>query len=329
MTNFTYDCEATQTGGALGVGNNGSQYGVNGFTNTGQLAWSYSIPGTLSSLWSIKQIPDINNDNDSDLVFMYGFSGGVVAITGDAGIQLWTASLGSSNNGKIVRLDDKDKNGFIDISLSGPQSVNRIDSKTGNILWSTPLASSYIRGIDDIGDVTGDTLDDIAVMTQQPGKLVVLNGNDGSDIFEYLFGPTIASRGDRVIAINSIDSNNTKEMVAGCRDGRIICFSGGPGTLVGIKPVVHTVPSEFSLHQNFPNPFNPVTNITFDIPKPTHVKLSVFDVLGREVSVLADDNFTPGTHSVSWDASKFASGVYLYNLDAGGFRSIKKMMLVK
>lgn len=327
--NFTYDPEAAQTGGALGVGNNGGPYAVNGFTNSGLAAWSYTIPGTLSSLWSLKQIPDINNDNDSDLVFMYGFSGGVIAITGDAGVQLWSITLGNSNNGKIIRLDDKNKNGYIDISLSGPQSVNRIDSKTGAILWSTPLASSYTRGIDDIGDVTGDTLDDIAVMTQQPGKLVVLNGNNGNVLFEYLFGTSIAQRGDRVAAINSIDSNLTKEMVAGCRDGRIICFSGGPGTMVGIKPIVHTYPSRFMLYQNYPNPFNPVTNITFDIPKTSHIKLSVFDVLGREAAVLADDMFTAGTHSVSWDASDFSTGIYFCKLSSGNYNIIKKMILVK
>jgi outer membrane protein assembly factor BamB len=327
--NFTYDPEATQTGGALGVGNNGGPYAVNGFTNTGALAWSYAIPGTLSSLWSIKQIPDINNDNDSDLVFMYGFSGGVVAITGDAGAQLWTVNLGGSNNGKIIRLDDKDNNGYIDISLSGPQAVNRIDSKTGNILWSTPLASSYTRGIDDIGDISGDSLDDIAVMTQLPGKLVVLDGATGGIYFEYVFGTSIAYRGDRVAAINSIDGNSTKEMVAGSRDGRIICFSGGPGILVGAKPITQNIPSGYKLYQNYPNPFNPETNISFDLPKASHVKLRIFDAIGKEITVLTDENMNPGNHIVSWDASKYSSGVYFYEIQTDGFRDIKKMILIK
>jgi outer membrane protein assembly factor BamB len=304
--NFTYDPEATQSGGALGVGNNGGPYAVNGFTNTGALAWSYSIPGTLSTLWSIKEIPDINNDNVTDLVFMYGFSGGVVAITGDAGAQIWTASLGNSNNGKIVRLDDKDKNGFIDLSLSGPQSVYRLDSKLGSILWSAPLGSSYIRGIDDIGDVNGDTLHDIAVMTQQPGRLVVLNGNNGAVLFDYLFGTNIAQRGDRVIAINSIDTNLSKEIVAGCRDGRIICFSGGSNTAVGIAPVSQNIPTDFNLHQNYPNPFNPVTKIKFEIPavetpstrgRVVSAKIVVYDIIGREIAVLVNENLNPGTHT--------------------------------
>ena len=327
--NFTYDPEATQSGAAMGVGNNGGPYAVNGFTNTGAPSWSYSIPGTLSTLWSLKEIPDINNDNVADLVFMYGFSGGVIAITGDAGAQIWTQSLGSSNNGKIVRLDDKDKNGYIDISLSGPQSVNRIDSKLGAILWSAPLASSFIRGIDDIGDVNGDTLHDIAVMTQQPGKLVVLNGNNGAVLFEYVFGTSIAQRGDRVIAINSIDTNLSKEMVAGCRDGRIICFSGGNNTAVGINPSNQNIPVNFALHQNYPNPFNPVTKISFDIPQTSKVKLTIFDVLGRTVKEVVNDNLKAGSYEVSWDGTSAASGVYFCELNVEGFRDVKKMILTK
>lgn len=327
--NFTYDIEATETGGALGVGNNGGPYAINGFTNTGALAWSYSLPNSLSATWSIKEIPDINNDNVTDLVTLYGFSGSVAAITGDAGVQIWIQSLGNSNNGKIVRLDDKDKNGFIDISLSGPQSVYRIDSKLGNILWSAPLGSSYLRGIDDIGDVNGDTLHDIAVMTQQPGKLVVLNGNNGAILFEYLWGTNIAQRGDRVIAINSIDTNLSKEMVAGCRDGRIKCFSGGSNTVVGISSNNQNIPANFVLNQNYPNPFNPVTKISFNIPKYSNVKLRIFDVLGKETAVLVNENLNPGTYNIEWNASGVSSGVYFYELSAGDFREVKKMMLVK
>jgi hypothetical protein len=156
-------------------------------------------------------------------------------------------------------LDDKDKNSLHRYFTFRHSIVNRIDSKLGTVLWSAPLASSYTRGIDDIGDVNGDTLHDIAVMTQQPGKLVVLNGNNGGILFEYVFGTSIAQRGDRVIAINSIDTNLSKEMVAGCRDGRIICFSGGNNTAVGINPGNKNIPGNFALYQNYPNPFNPVT----------------------------------------------------------------------
>lgn len=324
--NFTDDIETTQSGGAVGVSNNGGPYIVAGFNNTGSSIWNYTTAGTI---WSLRWVPDVNGDNFTDVVGMQGFSGGVYCVSGNTGSQIWTAALGSSNNGKVIRLDDKDKNGFIDISLSGPQTVNRIDSKTGTILWTKALSSSYTRGIDDIGDVTGDTLHDLAVMTQQPGRLVVLNGYNGDIIFDYVWGTTLNERGDRVIAINSIDSNQTKEMVAGCRDGRIKCFSGGTGILVGANPNKQNVPAKFVLYQNYPNPFNPATTIKFDLPAKSDVSIKVFDITGREVSVIANGNFAAGTHTINWSGEKISSGVYFCRIKANDFIDVKKMILVK
>jgi HYDIN/CFA65/VesB-like, Ig-like domain/Secretion system C-terminal sorting domain/PQQ-like domain len=326
-SNFTYDVVSTQTGGAIGVGNNGGPYGVNGFNNSGSSLWSYPISGAA---WSLKQIPDINGDNIPDIVGQQSAANGkMFAISGDAGAEIWTATLGTSNNGKIILLDDLDKNGFLDIATSGPTTTYRLDSRDGAFLWTVALGASYTRGIDDIGDVNGDTLHEIAVITQQPAILFVLNGKDGTTLFQYTFGTSINERGDRVIAINSIDTNLSKEMVAGSRDGRLICFSGGPNTVIGVKPITENVPAEYRLYQNYPNPFNPVTKIKFDIPKSSHVKLRIFDILGREVAVLADENLKPGKYERLWNASMFASGVYFYEIDAGEYREVKKMILVK
>jgi hypothetical protein len=104
----------------------------------------------------------------------------------------------------------------------------------------------------------------------------VLDGKDGAVLFEYTFGTSIQQRADRVTFLQSIDSNSANEFVAGCRDGRIRCFSGGSGSLIGISSGNEIIPKKFNLFQNYPNPFNPVTNIRFDIPeKTTNVKLTV------------------------------------------------------
>ena len=116
-SNFTYDVVATQLGGALGVGNNGGPYAVNGFNNTGLSSWSHPVDGAA---WSLKEIPDINGDNIKDIVGLSGFNGTLFAVSGDAGAQLWLDNLGNSNNGKIIQLDDLDKNGYIDLAASGP-----------------------------------------------------------------------------------------------------------------------------------------------------------------------------------------------------------------
>jgi hypothetical protein len=99
--------------------------------------------------------------------------------------------------------------------------------------------------------------------------------------------------------------------------------------VVGITPISGEVPTSFALKQNFPNPFNPVTSIHFDIPKSSLVKISVYDIMGREVEVLADESVPAGKYEVKWDASKYSSGVYFYTLIAGNFTQTKKMILAK
>jgi hypothetical protein len=107
-----------------------------------------------------------------------------------------------------------------------------------------------------------------------------------------------------------------------------------PDEPIGIKPISNNVPGQFILYQNYPNPFNPVTTIKFDIPKQSEVKIVVFDILGREVSTLVNEQLKPGTYEVVWsapsgDASNFSSGVYYYQLRAGNYIDTKKLVLVK
>jgi len=96
------------------------------------------------------------------------------------------------------------------------------------------------------------------------------------------------------------------------------------------KPVNNGVPtSDFRLCENSPNPFNPVTNFEFQITNFEFVSLEIFDVLGRKVAVLANERKSPGVHRVTWDASGFPSGVYLYRIQAGAFSDVKKLVLVR
>jgi hypothetical protein len=88
-------------------------------------------------------------------------------------------------------------------------------------------------------------------------------------------------------------------------------------------------PTRFALHQNHPNPFNPSTTFTFDIPYSIFVILRVYDVLGREVTTLVNEVKQPGRYEVTWDGSGIASGVYFYRLQAGGFVTTKKLNLIR
>ena len=89
------------------------------------------------------------------------------------------------------------------------------------------------------------------------------------------------------------------------------------------------LPKEFSLSQNIPNPFNPETKIRFDIPKSSYVKLMVYDILGREIKTLVNENVNAGRYEVSWDGSNYPSGVYFYRLEAGEFVETRRMVMIK
>ncbi len=103
---------------------------------------------------------------------------------------------------------------------------------------------------------------------------------------------------------------------------------------IGIQPISTEIPKQFSLSQNYPNPFNPSTKIKFDIPanvkrETSNVRLVIFDILGREVAKLVDQQMQPGSYSVDWDASNFPSGVYFYRIQTDNFTETKKMILMK
>ncbi len=88
------------------------------------------------------------------------------------------------------------------------------------------------------------------------------------------------------------------------------------------------------LDQNFPNPFNPNTTLSFSLPVDAKVTIKIFNALGQEINTVADNNLTAGFHSINFNADALASGLYLYSIEAVGvdkttYRSVKKMMLLK
>lgn len=94
------------------------------------------------------------------------------------------------------------------------------------------------------------------------------------------------------------------------------------------------VPNEFTLHQAYPNPFNPTVNIKFQIARTSDVKLTVYNILGQQVNVLADKKLTAGSHTVTWNGTdshgkQMSSGIYFYTLKAGSLKQTRKMVLAK
>lgn len=108
----------------------------------------------------------------------------------------------------------------------------------------------------------------------------------------------------------------------------------GPGGIwwdhvVSVEVENSEIPETYALSQNYPNPFNPATQINFSIPQASMVRITVYDVVGREVEVLVNEFLEAGNFKTNWNAASYSSGVYFYRLETGSFAQVKKMILMK
>jgi len=101
------------------------------------------------------------------------------------------------------------------------------------------------------------------------------------------------------------------------------------GVVTSVEDPAKNIPGKYKLYQNYPNPFNPSTNIRFDLPEASNVKLTVLDVTGKELVRLIDKSFIAGSYSVIFNAGNLSSGVYFYKLETGDYEQVLKMVLVK
>ena len=122
-------------------------------------------------------------------------------------------------------------------------------------------------------------------------------------------------------------------------DQTATALSGSDNAVFTVEPSVTIVeeveiPTVFTLHQNYPNPFNPVTTLRYDLPDNNHVKLTIYDLNGREINRLVNTDQPAGHKSVQWNATDMhgkpvSAGVYLYQIQAGEFVQTRKMVLLK
>jgi len=98
---------------------------------------------------------------------------------------------------------------------------------------------------------------------------------------------------------------------------------------IGINTISTEIPSYYSLIQNYPNPFNPLTNIRFNIPKTAYVNIKIYDITGKELETIVNENMQAGKYETQWNGSTYASGVYFYKLMTYGYQETKMMILMK
>jgi hypothetical protein len=233
---------------------------------------------------------------------MYGNVLRAIGVKGD-GLVRWDSSAG------VVLCSAPNERSF--------GSILNIEPGRAVVAWSDKRASTVT---DYNADLYAQTIDTLGHSDW------ILDGSPFStaakDQFVPLLVPTL-SRG--VIAAwmdnRTGDASGSKLNIYAQR-----IDSQGGLTAVGEEG---NIPAHFALNQNFPNPFNPSTTLSFELSVLSHVDLRVFDLLGREVAVLVNEEKMPGTYTVTWNAKGAASGIYFYTLRAGGNVFTKKMILLR
>ncbi len=221
-------------------------------------------------------------------------------------------------------------------------SIYKVNPRTGEVEYLTNLAflDPLSRGRGGIC-VTSKWNNMVWVFAE------LLDHPDGDQVFVFELGPNASwidysPRSDTLFAgeSNGIQLHiNTEDLVIG-QYGVILEFTHNAIERVTSIPVALRVswddistesgiPLEFDLDQNWPNPFNATTNIMYCIEKASHVKLTVYDIVGRQVIELIDENQPAGNHRITFDASKLPNGIYIYRLENSGRMATKKMVVLK
>ncbi len=164
--------------------------------------------------------------------------------------------------------------------------------------------------------VTGNTTQSLSGVTGTDGVVTLTTLKVKTCDGEWCYEVTNVTH-----ATNTYDAG-ANVVTAACESGWLY---GSSGQIA----LVNQPPTEDELLQNHPNPFNPTTDISFRLPEAGYVKLEVYNLVGQRVAVLADGEFSTGSHTVTWDASRFASGVYFYHLSTESIVLTKKMVLLK
>ena len=199
--------------------------------------------------------------------------------------------------------------GFITIDVTG--SINRRADATGTINLPFGTFSNALR----TKSVHIET-DSATTVTQYVLKISAIEYSWYVDLYKF---PVLT-----IYSYVNVENGDTTV-------GKEVYYCNSQP--IGIHKTGNSVPESFELFQNYPNPFNPVTKIHFAIPPSRGArgvtKIIIYDVLGREVAVLVNQELTPGEYEVKFDGSNYSSGVYFYRLIAGGYTETRKLVLLK
>lgn len=290
------------------------------FTTDGGSTWIYRPFGSNDGWWNDVYFFDAN----TGIVVGNSPTGQSIIKTTDAGLS-W--NYVTSSIGPISRVAFADN--IVGFCVGGGGSIIKTTNSGNN--WFSIFNITYgcygvsVVDINNIIAVGGGG-------TFGGNGKVVRSTNGGLNWIEQPFGTS-----KRLWSVSFINSNTG--WACGDTGTLVKTTTGG---ITAIQPISKVIPNYFSLKQSYPNPFNPVTKIRFQIPllrgvdvprtwdgRGVLTQLIVYDILGRVTATLLNEQLQPGTYEVEWDAANYPSGVYYYKLSASDYTETKKMVVLK
>jgi hypothetical protein len=339
------------TGYSTGIGTY-YDYTTIKYNSSGVQQWvqRYNGPGNSSD-----EAKFITKDNSSN-VYITGYSVGTGTNSdyatikyNSSGVQQWVQRYNGSGNNND-QASSIAVNDFGDVYVTGSSDGIGINGDYLTIKYNSSGVQQWVQrynGPGNIYDYANSLVLDIS------GN-VYITGVSGGVYGDYATIKYNSSGVQQWVQRYNGPGNETDDAISLTLDvsGNIyvIGYSAGIGTSydfatikysqqVGIKEISSEIPSSFTLSQNYPNPFNPSTTITFEIPSGEGwmrnadgvglITLKVFDVSGREITTLVNEELRPGIYEVTFDGSNLTSGVYFYKIQAGNFTQTKRMVLLK
>lgn len=280
----------------------------------------------------------------------------------ESGVQEWNSmfdlnefNLGMSDDDNStfdnfpVSIETDNEGNVITVSNSTSSSVSFINLQkitvNGLTKWTSHFKTpDYVKSENKASGLSTDKYGNVFITGYQKSLNLITDYNPGKDIVTIKYSPegellwhvTQSGSGDtganddegkelhvndkgEIFVTAGISSETGREF------STILKYVENYGNIASYEKTEET----FKLNENFPNPFNPSTKISFEIPEASNVTLKVFDITGREVASLINGFLNSGIHEISWNASELSSGVYFYRIQAGSFTKTKKMHLIK